>query len=210
MLTGTWLWWVYTNGRGGAVIFFVLKAAGVSRGAFYWYFDSLDEAIEMLGRRLADEISAETHDLFSPENCDLWGLEKSGVLGAALGGEVMMRRASMDPVWARYLSNIHVLLDDSRFVEGVRRNLKAGRDAGDFQFVSLTTALDYQIGAVMGAVRRCAAETPPSRAALTEMNALTLRGLGVESARASDLAAQAARIVGQVGPGNLPWWRANA
>ena len=37
----------------------VVRAAGVSRGAFYWYFDTLDEAIETLGRRMADEISNE-------------------------------------------------------------------------------------------------------------------------------------------------------
>jgi len=46
-----------TNRRGTAVIDDVVRAAGVSRGAFYWYFDTLDEAIETLGRRLADEIS---------------------------------------------------------------------------------------------------------------------------------------------------------
>ena len=50
--------------RGNAVIDDVVRAAGVSRGAFYWYFDTLDEAIETLGRRMADEISAETYNVF--------------------------------------------------------------------------------------------------------------------------------------------------
>src|SRR5216683_5000524 len=105
--------------RGSAVIDDVVRAAGVSRGAFYWYFDTLDEAIETLGRRMADEISAETAGLFRTQ--------PNPVLRAALGGQVTMCRASMDSVWAGYLSNVHVLLDDSKFVSLVRRNLEAGR-----------------------------------------------------------------------------------
>jgi AcrR family transcriptional regulator len=186
------------NRRGTAVIDDVVRAAGVSRGAFYWYFDTLDEAIETLGRRMADEISAETASLFRTQ--------PNPVLRAALGGQVMMRRASMDPVWAGYLSNVHVLLDDSKFVTRVRRNLEAGRSAGEYQFESVKVALDFQIGAVLAAIRRCTTESPPL-AALVEMNALILRGLGVKTSVAQELAAQAARIVDEVGPEKLPWWR---
>jgi AcrR family transcriptional regulator len=186
------------NRRGTAVIDDVVRAAGVSRGAFYWYFDTLDEAIETLGRRMADEISAETSSLFRTQ--------PNPVLRAALGGQVMMRRSSMDPVWAGYLSNVHVLLDDSKFVTRVRRNLEAGRSAGEYQFESVKVALDFQIGAVLAAIRRCTTESPPL-AALVEMNALILRGLGVKTSVAQELAAQAARIVDEVGPEKLPWWR---
>jgi AcrR family transcriptional regulator len=187
-----------TNRRGTAVIDDVVRAAGVSRGAFYWYFDTLDEAIETLGRRMADEISAETFSLFRTQ--------PNPVLRAALGGQVMMRRASMDPVWAGYLSNVHVLLDDSKFVTRVRRNLEAGRSAGEYQFESVKVALDFQIGAVLAAIRRCTTESPPS-AALVEMNVLILKGLGVKSSVARELATQAARIVDEVGPEKLLWWR---
>src|ERR1700733_9918688 len=115
--------------RGNAVIDDVVRAAGVSRGAFYWYFDTLDEAIETLGRRMADEISAETAGLFRAQ--------PHPVLRAVLGGQMMMRRASMDSVWARYLSSVHVLLDDSKFVSRVRRNLEAGRSDGEYKFESI-------------------------------------------------------------------------
>jgi AcrR family transcriptional regulator len=175
-----------------------VRAAGVSRGAFYWYFDTLDEAIETLGRRMADEIGAETSSLFRTV--------PNPVLRAALGGQVMMCRASMDSVWAGYLSNVHVLLDDSRFVTRVRRNLEAGRSIGEFQFESVKAAVDFQIGAVLAAVRRCTTESPPS-AALVEMNVLILRGLGVKTSVAQELATEAARIVNEVGPEKLPWWR---
>ena len=84
--------------RGNAVIDDVVRAAGVSRGAFYWYFDTLDEAIETLGRRMADEISAETYNVFrsQPDLAIRASLSANPVLRAALGGQVMMCRASMD------------------------------------------------------------------------------------------------------------------
>jgi predicted TIM-barrel fold metal-dependent hydrolase len=177
------------------------ESSRLSRGAFYWYFDTLDEAIETLGRRMADEISAETASLFRTQ--------PNPVLRAALGGQMMMRRASMDPVWAGYLSNVHVLLDDSKFVTRVRRNLEAGRTDGEYRFESIKVALDFQVGAILGAVRRCAKESPLS-AALVEMNVLVLRGLGVKPSVALELANQAARIVDEVGPEKLPWWRSCA
>jgi AcrR family transcriptional regulator len=189
-----------TNRRGSAVIDDVVRAAGVSRGAFYWYFDTLDEAIETLGRRMADDISAETASLFRTQ--------PNPVLRAALGGQVMMRRASMDSVWAGYLSNVHVLLDDSKFVTRVRRNLEAGRSIGEYQFESVKVALDFQVGAVLAAIRRCTTESP-SAAALVEMNVLILRGLGVKTSVAQELATRAARIVDEVGPEKLPWWRSS-
>ena len=187
-----------TSRRGSAVIDDVVRAAGVSRGAFYWYFDTLDEAIETLGRRMADEIGAETSALFRTV--------PSPVLRAALGGQVMMSRGSMDAVWAGYLSNVHVLLDDSKFVSRVRRNVEAGRAAGEFQFESVKAAVDFQIGAVLAAVRRCTTESPPL-AVLIEMNVLILRGLGVKTSVAQEMASEAARIVNEVGPEKLPWWR---
>lgn len=191
-----------TNRRGAAVIDDVVKAAGVSRGAFYWYFDSLDEAIAMLGRRMADEISRETYALFHEE--------PDPVLRAALGGQVMLCRAHMDRVWANYLSNLQVLLDDSRFVVSVRKNLELGREIGAFRFDSIVIASDFQIGAILGGVRRCTLEHPPSLAALVEINSLTLRGLGIEPAAAAEIALRAASILSEVGPGQLPWWREDA
>ncbi len=194
-----------TQRRGAAVIDDVVRAAGVSRGAFYWYFDSLDEAIETLGRRLADDISAETYELFHEASAPA-----DPVLGAAIGGQVMLTRAAMDRVWSNYMSNIHILLDDSRFVKAVRRNLELGREQGRFQFESPTVALDFQIGAVMGAIRRCAGDKPPPLSEMVEINVLILRGLGLEVAAAREIARQAEQIVNEVGATKLPWWRKKA
>jgi AcrR family transcriptional regulator len=197
-----------SNRRGNVVIDDVVREAGVSRGAFYRYFDTLDEAIETLGRRLADEISNEAYSVFSsqPNPNIRAALAANPVLRAAVGGQVMLCRATMDPVWARYLSNIHFLRDDSKFITRVRRNLEAGRSDGEIHFESIKVAIDYQVGAVLAAIRRCANDAlPPS--ALVEMNVLILRGLGLKNSAAEELATQAARVVDEVGPDNFPWWR---
>src|ERR1700735_984513 len=169
-----------SNRRGNVVIDDVVREAGVSRGAFYRYFDTLDEAVESRGLRLADEISNEAHSVLSsrPDPKIRAALAANPVLRAAVGGQVMMCRASMDSVWARYLSNVHILLDDSKFITRVRRNLEAGRSTGELHFESVKVAVDYQVGAVLAAVRRCSTESLPA-SALVEMNVLILRGLGV-------------------------------
>jgi len=197
-----------SNRRGNVVIDDVVREAGVSRGAFYRYFDTLDEAIETLGLRLADEISNEAYSVFSslPNSNIRAALAANPVLRAAVGGQVMMYRATMDPVWARYLSNIHFLRDDSKFITRVRRNLEAGRSDGKMKFESIKVAIDYQVGAVLAAIRRCANDALPA-SALVEMNVLILRGLGLKNSVAEALATQAARVVDEVGPDNFPWWR---
>src|SRR5260370_24817848 len=44
--------------RGNAVIDDVVRAAGGSPGAFYWYFDTLHHPIRTLCRRMAHEVRA--------------------------------------------------------------------------------------------------------------------------------------------------------
>lgn len=191
-----------TQRRGTAVIDDVVRAAGVSRGAFYWYFDSIDEAIETLGRQLADDISAESLHLVMEA-----ALPADPALYGAIGGQVMLCRAVMDRAWSGYMSNIHVLLDNSVFVTAVRHNLELGREQGKLQFQSSDLALDFQIGAIMGAIRRCLADKPPTLAEMVEVNVFILRGLGLSAEEASQTARMAAQIVNEFGPSRLPWWR---
>lgn len=187
---------------GPAMIDDVVKAAGVSRGAFYWYFDTLSDAVEELGRELADEFGADAYALFHNE--------PDPVLRAALGGQMMLHRAAMDIVWARYLGNVHVLLDDSQFVTAVRRNLTLGQEAGKFKFNSVMMASDFQIGALMSAIRRCTLTPIPRFAELAGVNMLILRGLGVSSASARSITDRALSIIESVGPHHLAWWKPSA
>ena len=43
----------------------VIRQAGVSRGTFYKYFDSLDEVLAVIGRRAADEMLESFDALFA-------------------------------------------------------------------------------------------------------------------------------------------------
>lgn len=205
LLTATMEVCADTQRRGTAVIDDVVRAAGVSRGAFYWYFDSLDEAIETLGRRLADDISDESRHLVLDA-----ALPADPVLYGAIGGQIMLCRAVMHRAWSGYMSNIHVLLDHSLFATAVRHNLELGREQGRLQFSSSDLALDFQVGAIMGAIRRCLADKPPTLAEMVEVNVFILRGLGLSAEDASETARMAEQVVNELGPSRLPWWQATA
>src|SRR3546814_8453796 len=60
---------LYQPGRGGAhlVIDDVIQTAGVSRGTFYKYFESLEEAVDELGERMAAGTIADFRRLFDNE-----------------------------------------------------------------------------------------------------------------------------------------------
>src|SRR3546814_14199269 len=77
---------LYQPGRGGAhlVIDDVIQTAGVSRGTFYKYFESLEEAVDELGERLAAGTIADFRRLFDNEP----NAAARAVGGAALALEI--------------------------------------------------------------------------------------------------------------------------
>ena len=193
---------LYLNGRDGgpAIAEDVIKAAGVSRGTFYKYFNSVDEAVSAVGRRLADEAVRELIAAVLDK--------KPGPLaGAALGAQMLMSRAVLQPGWGDFVSRSDHLSNDSAYVAAVRRATLAGRAVGDFRFKSTKAAVDFQIGAVMGAMRRLVAGQSRPREYICEVAAITLKGLGADHSRSEAASAQASHELSLLGPRHLPWWR---
>src|SRR3546814_6305988 len=91
---------LYQPGRGGAhlVIDDVIQTAGVSRGTFYKYFESLEEAVDELGERMAAGTIADFRRLFDNE---------PNAAARAVGGAAMaMVRAWHDPRWGGFTCRI--------------------------------------------------------------------------------------------------------
>ena len=193
---------LYLNGRDGgpAIAEDVIKAAGVSRGTFYKYFNSVDEAVSAVGQRLADQAVRELIAAVPDK--------KVGPLaGAALGAQMLMCRAVLQPGWGDFVSRSDHLSNDSAYLAAVRRTTLAGRAVGDFRFKSTKAAVDFQIGAVMGAMRRIVAGQPHPREYIREVAAITLKGLGADHRRSEAAATQASHNLSLLGPRHLPWWR---
>ncbi len=193
---------IFLSDRGGApaIAEDVIKAAGVSRGTFYKYFTSVEEAANAVGQRLADEAVRELIEAV-PDRA------RTPIERAALGAQMLMSRAVAQPTWGAFVSRSDHLSQDSTYVAAVRRTTLDGRASGDFSFKSTRAAVDFQIGAVMEGIRRLVAGQLHPRAYLCEVAAMTLKGLGADHDRADLASTNASRDLSVLGPRRLPWWR---
>ena len=183
---------------GSAIAEDVIKAANVSRGTFYKYFNSVDEAANVLGQRLADDA---VRELLRASLETREPLER-----AALGAQMLMARGAVQPGWGSFVTRSDHLSKDSAYAAAVRRTTIEARKRGDFSFNSTKAAVDFQIGAVMEGIRRLVGGQAHPRAYMCEVAAMTLKGLGADHQRADTASAQASRDLALIGPEYLSWW----
>ena len=183
---------------GPAVVDDVMRAAGVSRGTFYKYFTSLEEALDMIGRELADEM---TVGLLPVYEILTDPLERT-----AVGLQTFLRRGAVDPVWARVVSRTDHLFDDAELVSRISIDLTNGRASGVYDFASIESAVDFVLGSTMGGVRRFQSGGVGT-AQVIELGAMVLRGLGADPARTVTALHKADAHLRARAPDVLPWWR---
>lgn len=193
---------LYQPGRDNAalVIDDVIRAADVSRGTFYKYFQSIEQAVDELGESLTGGMVADFRALFAAES-------DPAVL--AIGGSAMtMLRAWHDPRWGGFTCRVDYVdyfARASALDALVRDALCAARDSGQMRFGSLDVAVDLIVGMTVEARRRLIRAPESPLGYIDEMLACTFAGLGMEPvvfARARNSAF--ARI--SEGAGSLLWW----
>ena len=182
-----------------AVIDDVIGAAGVSRGAFYRYFPSLNEALATLVSDLVAEIMSAAHEAFAAE--------PRAILRAALGSQLLLHRAAMDKPWARFVSGTNLLLDDAALTQVIAAALKAGKAQGAFSFDSPVAAQDIFLGILLAGVRRLAKPAPAPKSYLTDLGAHLLTSLGAGAKDAREAVGTAQARIREIGPVSWPWWR---
>lgn len=197
---------LYQPGKGGAhlVVDDVIRAADVSRGSFYKYFDSLDEAIEDLGERLTEGMIADFGTLFG-------GTPDPAV--RAIGGAVMpIARAWHDPRWAGFTCRVDYVdyfARQSAFDLMVRACLDAARQAGQLRFGSLDVAVDLIVGVTVEARRRMIRGVEAPRSYIDDIVGRTFAGLGMDADDAAAALAIAWSRIGSCAPA-LGWWPADS
>ncbi|HEY9578369.1 MAG TPA: TetR/AcrR family transcriptional regulator [Rhizorhapis sp.] len=193
---------LYQPGRGGAhlVIDDVIQTAGVSRGTFYKYFESLEEAVDELGERMAAGTIADFRRLFDNE---------PNAAARAVGGAAMaMVRAWHDPRWGGFTCRIDYVdyfARASAFDSLVRDALKEARDAGQMSFHSLDVAVDLIVGMTVEARRRLIRQPVAPRAYIDEMLECTFRGLDMAPATLAEARATAWTHI-LAGAPDMDWW----
>lgn len=194
---------VYSQNTGGhrPVIDDVIRAADVSRGTFYKYFDSLDEVLTEIGRRAADEMLLSFDRLFGP-------LEDGAVM-LATGPLMALARAAMDPAHGAIISHADMVDrisgDDPRR-QLVYRSLNHGRDQGVFHFDAIEAAFDLVIGTSVEGARRISRTGQLDGASIRETVVMILLGLGMNRPAALHAVNTAWQLL-QGASEHLHWWK---
>jgi len=191
---------IYHGERGGkpVVIDDVIRHAEVSRGTFYQYFNSLEEAVSEYGAILTVEM---TEAIFG-----IYDAVTDPVERVATGFQTFLLRSLMDPHWGAFLTHIGVLAGDNLMITNIRADVERGVAAGAFDVPSIEGAVDMLVGTKIEAVRRIV-RGEGSVAYIQDMTALLLRGFGVSSTKAREKIDEAYRNLSTRGPAVLSWWR---
>lgn len=194
---------VYSQSNGGRrpVIDDVIRAADVSRGTFYKYFDTLDEVLTEIGRSAASEMLLSFDRLFGPLD--------DGAVMLATGPLMALARAAMDPPHGAIISHADMVDrisgDDPRR-QLVYRSLNKGREQGVFQFDAIEAAFDLVIGTSVEGARRISRTGQLDGAGIRETVVMILLGLGMKrpaARRAVDTAWQLLQGASE----HLHWWK---
>ncbi len=179
----------------------VINVAGVSRGTFYKYFESLDEILPELGQRMAEEMVTTYQTLFG---------DVADVAVRAAGGPLLtLSRAAMEPARVVFTSRVDFVQyfnrDDQHGV-AVKACLADARKAGVVAFDSLDAAMDFTIGAVLEGSHRIVHAPGLDPAYVHQLTVMILLGLGMQSDLANQAAAQAWQILSSQ-TAVLDWWK---
>jgi AcrR family transcriptional regulator len=179
----------------------VIRAADVSRGSFYKYFNSLDEVLAEIGRNMADEMLTSVDHLFA-------GVDDAAVRIAA-GPLMAMARAAMEPRHAAFIARVDFIeflaSEDPRALI-VKQGLSDGRTQGRLKFESLDAAVDLVVGVSLEAARRVLKTRSLDGAYIRETATLVLLGLGLTRKGAERAVADAWQHL-QEHSAELHWWK---
>lgn len=156
----------------------VVREAGVSRGTFYKYFNSLDEALIAVGQELTDQ--------FTRDILPVYDVLKEPWQRLSVGFRMFLVRALLDRKWAAFVTRMEVWPHESLVAHYMSSDLRLGKAQGQFIFEDLDAATDLLMGASAGgiqAIRRGVANPPSYIDAAVRMS---LRSLGCNKARCDE------------------------
>ena len=183
---------------GSAVIEDVVKEAEVSRGTFYKYFDTLEQAVAELGLELALEM---TEGILS-----VYDVLDDPVSRTATGFQMFLLRALLEPEWGAFIAHIGLLSGDNLFANKIQDDIRLGVQTGDYVVDSIEIATDLLMGAKIEAILRIIAGGRGTDYVRT-MTMMVLRSFGVSPTKAEKVVTKAFVRLGEEAPGKIGWWR---
>ena len=184
--------------RDPAVIDDVIREAKVSRGTFYKYFESLDQAVSELGLQLALEM---TEGILS-----IYDVLEDPVLRTATGFQMFLLRSVVDPRWGAFVAHIGLLSGNNLLVSKIKADISLGIKTGDYAVASVDVATDLLMGAKIEAIRRIIAGEH-SLAYIQSVAGMVLRAFGVSASKADKSVTRAYNRLCREAPSKVSWWR---
>ena len=186
------------DNREPAVIDDVILVAKVSRGTFYQYFDSLDQAVSELGLQLALEM---TSGILS-----VYDVLEDPVLRTATAFQMFLLRSVVQPHWGGFIAHIGLLRGDNLLVNKIKSDISMGVSTGDYSVASVDVAADVLMGAKIEAIRRIVSGEH-DLAYIHSVAGMVLRALGVSGSKADKSILRAYERLEKVAPKTISWWR---
>ncbi len=184
--------------RDPAVIDDVIREANVSRGTFYKYFDSLDEAIAELGLQLGVEMTAGILSVYD--------VLEDPVMRTATGFQMFLLRAIIDQRWGAFITHIGLLSGNNLLVSKIKADINLGIKTGDYAVASTDIATDLLMGAKIEAIRRIiAGEHKVSY--VHSIAGMVLRSFGVSGSKADRCVIRAYERLAREAPLKVSWWK---
>jgi AcrR family transcriptional regulator len=148
----------------------VVREAGISRGTFYKYFDSLDEALVAAGVEANDRMIADIASVYAFLN-EPWQR-------ASVGFRIFMVRALQEPGWAAFITRMDAWPHESMISIHMTRDLQRGKELGQFRFDDEVVANDFLMGASAGSVQAVRRGVPEPQAYIDSSVRMMLQALG--------------------------------
>lgn len=167
---------VFANqGHDRPVIEDVVREAGVSRGTFYKYFDSLDEALIAVGQQLSDN--------FTMDILPVYDVLKEPWQRVAVGFRTFLTRALLDIKWAGFVTRMDVWPHESLVAHYMSSDLELGKKLGQFTFDDVDAATDFLMGASAGGIQAIRQGVADPRAYIDAAVRMSMRSLGCDRER---------------------------
>ena len=184
---------------GSTVIEDVVRHADVSRGTFYKYFDSLDEAVTQIAFALGEEMVAGIGSVYE--------VLEDPVSRTATGFQMFLARALIDPDWGAFITHLDLLNGENDLVPSrVKGDIRRGVETGDYLVQSVDFAADLLMGTKHEAIRRIIAGQRDT-AYVRGMARMVLCSFGVSPGKAEKTVEQTFHRLLAEAPGKLSWWR---
>jgi AcrR family transcriptional regulator len=156
----------------------VVREADVSRGTFYKYFASLDEALGAVGHELSDQMTTDILPVYD--------VLKEPWQRFSVGFRLFLTRALLDRKWAGFVTRMDAWTHDSLVAKYMSNDLKKGREQGQFTFHDLDCTTDLLMGATAGGIQALRRGVPDPVKYIDAAVDTGLRSLGCSTDRCAE------------------------